>query len=50
MLDVDNVVDLLLEQRLIESNWIIDGDLTLQTVPRRNRNLRVDGPWRARVL
>jgi Phosphotransferase enzyme family len=44
MLDVDNVVDLLLEQRLIESSWIIDGDLTLHTVPRRNRNLRVEGP------
>ena len=44
MLDVDNVVSFLLERGLIEESWIIGGELTIRSVARRNRNLRVDGP------
>ncbi len=44
MLDVDSVVPFLLERGLIEVAWIIDGTLTIRSVSRRNRNLRVDGP------
>jgi hypothetical protein len=44
MLDVDNVVPFLLERGLIEVAWIIDATLTIRSVSRRNRNLRIDGP------
>jgi Ser/Thr protein kinase RdoA (MazF antagonist) len=44
MLDVVTVVPYLLERGLIESEWIIEGTLTIRDVSRRNRNLRVEGP------
>jgi hypothetical protein len=44
MLDVDNAVPFLLEQGLIQRDWILSGDLTIRSAARRNRNLRVEGP------
>jgi hypothetical protein len=50
MLDVVNVVRYLLDRGLIESEWIIEGTLTIRDVSRRNRNLRVEGPEGRGVL
>ena len=44
MLTVDNVTDYLLDRRLIDATWIIDGPLTIRSLPRRNRNLVIVGP------
>jgi len=44
MLSVDNAASFLLECGLIDNTWIIDGDLTVRSVVRRNRNLKVEGP------
>jgi hypothetical protein len=44
MLDVDSIVPFLLERGLMDPGWIIDSELTIRAVPRRNRNLRVEGP------
>jgi hypothetical protein len=44
MLTVDSVIPFLLEHGLFDLEWIIDGDLSVRSVARRNRNLRVDGP------
>jgi Phosphotransferase enzyme family len=44
MLSVDGATAFLLERGLIDPAWIIDGVLTIRTVARRNRNLRVEGP------
>ena len=50
MLDVDTAVDFLLEHGLVESDWIVNGDLTLRSAARRNRNLRIEGPGGAGYL
>jgi hypothetical protein len=44
MLDVDNVVPFLLDHGLVQRNWILDGELTIRSAARRNRNLRIEGP------
>jgi hypothetical protein len=44
MLDVDSVFPFLLDRGLIDLAWIIDGTLTIRSIPRRNRNLQVEGP------
>jgi hypothetical protein len=44
MLTVDNVTDFLLDRRLIDADWIINGPLTIRNVARRNRNLVIVGP------
>jgi Phosphotransferase enzyme family len=44
MLTVDSVASFLLDRGLIDVSWIIDGDLTIRSAARRNRNLRVEGP------
>jgi hypothetical protein len=44
MLDVDNAIRFVLEQGLIDAGWVIDGDLTIRSVARRNRNLWIQGP------
>jgi Ser/Thr protein kinase RdoA (MazF antagonist) len=50
MLDVDNAIPFLLEHGLVERGWIVDGDLTLRSAARRNRNLRIEGPGGAGYL
>ena len=50
MLDVDNVVPFLLEHGLVQTDWIISGDLAIRSAARRNRNLRVEGPGGAGYL
>ena len=50
MLTVDNVTEFLLEQRLINASWIIDGPLVIRSETRRNRNLAVVGPGTAGFL
>jgi hypothetical protein len=50
MIDVDSAADYLLEKRLIDREAIIDGDLVVTSVARRNRNLRVEGPTGAGYL
>jgi Ser/Thr protein kinase RdoA (MazF antagonist) len=50
MVDVDNVVPFLLERGLVQSDWIISGDLAIRSAARRNRNLRVEGPGGAGYL
>jgi Ser/Thr protein kinase RdoA (MazF antagonist) len=50
MLTVDNVTDFLLDRRLIDASWIIDGPLTIQGLSRRNRNLAIVGPGGAGFL
>jgi Phosphotransferase enzyme family len=44
MLTVDNVADFLLDRRLIDASWIIDGPMTIRSLSRRNRNLVIVGP------
>jgi hypothetical protein len=44
VLSVDSVASFLLDRALIDVSWIIDGALTIRSVARRNRNLRVEGP------
>jgi hypothetical protein len=44
MLTVDTVVPFLLGHGLIDPRWVIDGELTVRSAARRNRNLRVEGP------
>jgi hypothetical protein len=44
MLDVDNALPYLLEKRLIDLDWIIEGNLIIRSAARRNRNLRIDDP------
>ncbi len=44
MLSVDTVATFLLERALIDVSAIIDSDLTIGSVARRNRNLRIEGP------
>ena len=44
MLTVDNAVTFLLEQGMIDVSVIIDSDLIIRSVARRNRNLKVEGP------
>src|SRR5438046_941367 len=43
MLDLDNATGFLLERGLIDAGAIIEGDLAVWSVPRRNRNLLVRG-------
>jgi Ser/Thr protein kinase RdoA (MazF antagonist) len=50
MLTVDNVTDFLLDRRLIDAAWIIDGPLTIRSMARRNRNLVIVGPGTAGFL
>jgi len=50
MLDVDTAVAFLLERGLVERDWIVNGDLTLRSAARRNRNLRIEGPGGAGYL
>jgi Ser/Thr protein kinase RdoA (MazF antagonist) len=42
MLDVDNVTPFLLRHGLVNVGAILDGELTVSSVARRNRNLRVE--------
>jgi hypothetical protein len=44
MLDVDNLARFLLGRRLLDSDAIVDGSVSIRSVARRNRNLRVEGP------
>lgn len=44
MLDVDTATAYLIARGLIAGNAVVDGELTITSVPRRNRNLRVRGP------
>jgi hypothetical protein len=44
ILTVDNVADFLLDRRLIDASWIIDGPLKIRSLARRNRNLVIVGP------
>jgi Phosphotransferase enzyme family len=44
MLNTDTVTPYLLAQRLLNTGAIIDGELTIVSAARRNRNLRVEGP------
>jgi hypothetical protein len=44
MLDIDTVARFVLDRGLIDVQAIIDGELTIQSAARRNRNLRVEGP------
>ena len=44
MLTVDNAVTFLLERALIDVSAIIDSDLIIRCVARRNRNLKIEGP------
>ncbi|MFC3326900.1 phosphotransferase [Mesorhizobium cantuariense] len=50
LLDVDDAVPYLLGCGLIDSDAIVEGDLTITSTIRRNRNLRVDGPPGRRYL
>jgi Ser/Thr protein kinase RdoA (MazF antagonist) len=50
MLNVDNAIPYLLEHGLIDPQWIIDGDVTIQSAARRNRNLRFEGAGGAGYL
>jgi Ser/Thr protein kinase RdoA (MazF antagonist) len=49
-LDLDSAVPFLLEHGLLERDWIVDGELTLLSATRRNRNLRIEGPGGAGYL
>ena len=42
MLDVDDAAPFLLDRGLVDVGAILDGDLAIASVARRNRNLRVD--------
>jgi Ser/Thr protein kinase RdoA (MazF antagonist) len=44
MLDVDSATSYLLETGLLDGGAIVDGELTIVSAARRNRNLRVEGP------
>jgi hypothetical protein len=44
MLDVDNVLPFLIDQGLVQTDWIPEGELTIRSVARRNRNLMIEGP------
>ncbi len=44
MLDVDHVLPFLIDHQLITPDWILDGDLTIRSLARRNRNLMIEGP------
>ena len=44
MLSVDGATSFLIQRGLIDPVWIVDGALTIRTIARRNRNLRVEGP------
>lgn len=44
MLNVDSLAWYLLDRALIDVSWIIDSNLTIRSVARRNRNLKVEGP------
>jgi hypothetical protein len=44
MVDVESVIRYLVDRRLIDRFWIIDGDLEIRCIVRRNRNLEVRGP------
>ena len=50
MLDVDNVVPFLLEHGLVQTDWIISGELAIRSAARRNRSVRVEGPGGAGYL
>jgi aminoglycoside phosphotransferase (APT) family kinase protein len=44
VLDVDTATPYLMAQGLIDTAAVIDGELTITSVARRNRNLKVQGP------
>jgi Phosphotransferase enzyme family len=44
MLTIESVVPYLLDHGLIDPTWIIDGELRIGSVSRRNRNYKVEGP------
>ncbi len=44
MLDVDSAPSFLIEHKLIDHTWILDGHLTIRSFARRNWNLKVEGP------
>src|SRR5262245_30160313 len=50
MLSTDDAASFLIERGLIDRSWVIDGDLRVHCVARRNRNLRVEGPAGAGYL
>lgn len=47
MNDIEGDLLYLLEHRLIDRSWIVDGDLEIRGIARRNRNLQVRGPGRS---
>ena len=44
MVDVEGVTAYLLDRGLIDVTWIIDGDLEVRCLARRNRNFEIRGP------
>jgi aminoglycoside phosphotransferase (APT) family kinase protein len=44
MLDVESLVPFLAQRGLLSADWIVEGDLTIRSVARRNRNIMVEGP------
>jgi Phosphotransferase enzyme family len=50
MLSVDDATRFVIERGLVDHAWVIDGDLTVRCVARRNRNLRAEGPGGAGYL
>jgi Phosphotransferase enzyme family len=43
-ISLDDATPFLLEFGLVNPAWVIDGELTVSSAARRNRNLRVEGP------
>ena len=42
MLDVDTALPYLMDRKLIDPDTVLDGELTITSAARRNRNLRVE--------
>src|SRR5437773_589886 len=49
-LTAENAVPFLVERRLVDARSIVEGDLRIEDVSRRNRNLRVRGARRSCFL
>jgi hypothetical protein len=50
MLTLEDAAHYLLERKLIDPAWLIDGSLTIQSAASRNGNLKVEGPEGAGLL
>ncbi len=44
MLTLDDAARYLLERKLIDPRWVIDGSLSIQSATSRNGNLKIEGP------